>query len=321
MPIPGVMAGALARGTKSCQDRGARPRAAAAEQSAERRGRIRDARQHHGRPADRRLRARHRRRVSLLGVNPAESHDRFHEAHDLILQAWTQPGPFAFEGKYYHFEYVNSLAAAACSSRIRRSGFRRRARARRSSGRRIRSRKYTYLQTFSPVDQLARFMDMYRAAGGEIRLPGDAAAARLGDADLLSDTDEIALREARPHIEAFFNKFLRMPLEMLLPPGYLSLASMQARDRQDPQRRHRPATRPSRTDREGHVPLRQPRPSRRSSRPIRSKSASAICSRCQFGTLPHDLTKTSMELFARKVMPRLRHIGEDMPAPRVHAAE
>ena len=27
------------------------------------------------------------------GANPAESHDRFHEAHDLILQAWTQPGP------------------------------------------------------------------------------------------------------------------------------------------------------------------------------------------------------------------------------------
>ena len=31
----------------------------------------------------------------------------------------------------------------------------------------------------------------------------------------------------------------------------------------------------------------------------------------QFGTLPHDLTVKSMELFARKVMPRLRHIGEE----------
>ena len=41
------------------------------------------------------------------GVNPAESHERFQEAHDLIIQAWTRPGPFAFEGKHYHFEYVN----------------------------------------------------------------------------------------------------------------------------------------------------------------------------------------------------------------------
>ena len=40
-------------------------------------------------------------------MNPTESHARFHEAHDLILQAWTRPGPFAFEGKYYHFPYVN----------------------------------------------------------------------------------------------------------------------------------------------------------------------------------------------------------------------
>ena len=42
-----------------------------------------------------------------------------------------------------------------------------------------------------------------------------------------AETDEIAIREARPHIEFFLNKLLRMPQEMLLPPGYLSLASMQ----------------------------------------------------------------------------------------------
>jgi hypothetical protein len=41
----------------------------------------------------------------------------------------------------------------------------------------------------------------------------------------------------------------------------------------------------------------------------------------QFGTLPHDLTVKSMQLFAREVMPRLRHIGEEPPAARVHAAE
>ena len=42
-----------------------------------------------------------------MGVNPAFSHARFQEAHDLVVQSWTRPGPFAFEGKYYHFEYVN----------------------------------------------------------------------------------------------------------------------------------------------------------------------------------------------------------------------
>ena len=46
------------------QDRHFGPRAAAAEQSAEHRRRIRDARQSHPRPHHRRLRARHRRRIS-----------------------------------------------------------------------------------------------------------------------------------------------------------------------------------------------------------------------------------------------------------------
>ena len=44
----------------------------------------------------------------------------------------------------------------------------------------------------------------------------------------VADSDQAAYLEARPHIENFYNKFARMPQEMLLPPGYLSLSSMQA---------------------------------------------------------------------------------------------
>jgi alkanesulfonate monooxygenase SsuD/methylene tetrahydromethanopterin reductase-like flavin-dependent oxidoreductase (luciferase family) len=42
-----------------------------------------------------------------LAANPTLSHERHVEAHDLIIRAWTETGPFAFEGKHYHFEYVN----------------------------------------------------------------------------------------------------------------------------------------------------------------------------------------------------------------------
>ena len=34
------------------------------------------------------------------GSNPGESHARFHEAHDLIVRAWTEEGPFAYEGEH-----------------------------------------------------------------------------------------------------------------------------------------------------------------------------------------------------------------------------
>jgi alkanesulfonate monooxygenase SsuD/methylene tetrahydromethanopterin reductase-like flavin-dependent oxidoreductase (luciferase family) len=33
--------------------------------------------------------------------------ERFQEAHELILKAWTEPGPFRWEGEHFHYRYVN----------------------------------------------------------------------------------------------------------------------------------------------------------------------------------------------------------------------
>ena len=40
-------------------------------------------------------------------ANPAYNRELFNEAHDFIIKAWTSPGPFRFEGKHYHYRYVN----------------------------------------------------------------------------------------------------------------------------------------------------------------------------------------------------------------------
>jgi alkanesulfonate monooxygenase SsuD/methylene tetrahydromethanopterin reductase-like flavin-dependent oxidoreductase (luciferase family) len=40
-------------------------------------------------------------------VNPTFFRERYREAHDLIIRAWTEEGPFHFEGKHYDFRYVN----------------------------------------------------------------------------------------------------------------------------------------------------------------------------------------------------------------------
>lgn len=39
--------------------------------------------------------------------NPAHNSDMFFEAHDLIKQAWTRHDVFSFEGRFYHYRYVN----------------------------------------------------------------------------------------------------------------------------------------------------------------------------------------------------------------------
>jgi alkanesulfonate monooxygenase SsuD/methylene tetrahydromethanopterin reductase-like flavin-dependent oxidoreductase (luciferase family) len=41
------------------------------------------------------------------GVNPAYNRERFEEAHDLIVKAWTVPGPFRWEGNHYQHRVVN----------------------------------------------------------------------------------------------------------------------------------------------------------------------------------------------------------------------
>lgn len=41
------------------------------------------------------------------GFAPMEQRERFREAHDLLVQAWSEPDPFAFNGKYYQLPMVN----------------------------------------------------------------------------------------------------------------------------------------------------------------------------------------------------------------------
>src|SRR6516165_9242316 len=44
------------------------------------------------------------------GVNPAFNRERFQEAHDLIVAAWTRQGPFRWEGTHYQHRVVNPWA-------------------------------------------------------------------------------------------------------------------------------------------------------------------------------------------------------------------
>ena len=42
-----------------------------------------------------------------FGVNPTYAREMFYEAHDLIIQAWTQTGPTTFNGKFWKLRYLN----------------------------------------------------------------------------------------------------------------------------------------------------------------------------------------------------------------------
>ena len=88
--------------------------------------------------------------------------------------------------------------------------------------------KYPFIITFSPLASVLRYHKMYKDQAEKYGY--EAAGEQLGWATpiYVAETDEIALRDAAPHVEALFNNFLRMTPEMLFPPGYTSMASFRA---------------------------------------------------------------------------------------------
>jgi len=163
---------------------------------------------------------------SVFGVNPVLSHERHYEAHDLVVQAWTKPGPFAFEGKHYHFEYVNVWPRPYqqphppiwCPSQGSNETIEWAAHP---------DRKYLYLQNFNPFSAAVKYLNYYREIARN-RYGYDATADQLGFGApvYIADTDEQAMKEAKPHIEWLFNKGFKMPGGMFFPPGYTSPASL-----------------------------------------------------------------------------------------------
>jgi alkanesulfonate monooxygenase SsuD/methylene tetrahydromethanopterin reductase-like flavin-dependent oxidoreductase (luciferase family) len=43
-------------------------------------------------------------------AQPPFNWERFQEAHDFVVKAWTTPGPFRWEGEHYQYRYVNPWA-------------------------------------------------------------------------------------------------------------------------------------------------------------------------------------------------------------------
>jgi alkanesulfonate monooxygenase SsuD/methylene tetrahydromethanopterin reductase-like flavin-dependent oxidoreductase (luciferase family) len=241
------------------------------------------------------------------GINPYWSHERFQEAHDLIVAAWTKPGPFEFDGQHYNFRYVNLwprpyqqphppiwIPSQGSSETIKWASHP--------------SRKYPFLVTFSAQDLVIRYLEMYRE---EARNHGyEADGNQLGWAApiYVADTDERAKAEAARAIESLFNDYLAMPWEMLLPPGYMSLSSMQRTMKM----RKSLGTLAKRLTVDdlmasGTAVIGSPKTVRAKIEHVREKTGfNRLVSMLQFGVLPDDLAKRNMEMFAAEVMPHFR---------------
>lgn len=254
----------------------------------------------------------------VFGVDPTESHERFHEAHDLIIQAWTRDGPFEYSGKYYKHRYVNLwprpyqqphppvwIPSQGSQETIDFAAHP--------------DRKYTYLQTFSPAVAVQKYLDAYRARAEEYGYTAPDSQLGWAVPIYVGDTDESALEEAKPHFENFRNRFAKMPIEFLLPPGYTSRASM---------KRVAAAKASMFGDLAIETAMEMGMMVCGSAESVRQQFEAYhaqmrfgnLLTLLQFGTLPPELTDANMDRFAGDVMPALQSIGAAATAPAAATA-
>ncbi len=246
-----------------------------------------------------------------MGINPAESQARFAEAHDLIIRAWTEPGPFSYQGKHYRFDYVNTwprpyqtphppvwIPSQGSSSTIAWAA----------------KMRYTYCQTLSPIALVAKFFQMYRDEAEKAGYTAQPDQLAWSNTIYIAETDAQAMREAKPHLEALVNKLLKMPIDMLLPPGYTNLESM---------KRIRAAKIVGKVQsiddlvNTGVVMIGSPNTVREKLAEYQDLAGfNTSLTKTQFGTLPNDMTRANMEAIAQEILP---HFRDRLPQGRKQA--
>ena len=247
-----------------------------------------------------------------MGINPAYSQERFAEAHDLIIRAWTEPGPFAFSGKHYQFRYVNPwprpyqtphppiwIPSQGSSSTIRWAA----------------RMRYTYCQTLSPIAAVARFFQLYRDEADKACYRASPDQLAWSNTIYVGETDKKAVNEARPHLEALVNYFLKMPAEMLLPPGYTDAASMKR------VRAVKVTGKPASIEdlmASGVVIIGGPETVREKLAEYQDLAGfNTSLTKTQFGTMPNEMARANMTAIAEEILP---HFRERLPQRTAKAA-
>jgi alkanesulfonate monooxygenase SsuD/methylene tetrahydromethanopterin reductase-like flavin-dependent oxidoreductase (luciferase family) len=160
------------------------------------------------------------------GQNPVTVREKWREAHDLIIKAWTTREPFAWNGKYTKLRYVNlwprpiqqphppiwvpGLGSIETWDFCVDHGY-----------------NYSYL-SFSGYKRAEKMMQGYWDRLSDRGIEPNPHSAAFFQQVCISDTDAEAERVWWPHVNYFFNKCLHLYPGMAEAPGYRSEASIRA---------------------------------------------------------------------------------------------
>jgi alkanesulfonate monooxygenase SsuD/methylene tetrahydromethanopterin reductase-like flavin-dependent oxidoreductase (luciferase family) len=237
-------------------------------------------------------------------VNPTHARTMFAEAMDLVLRAWTEPGPFEHYGEYWKLKYVNPWPRPIQQPHptvwIPGAGSR-------ETIELVAARRFGYMGIpYFHMDFFQRNFDMFREAAQKSGY--EASPYQLGwlCPIYVAETDEQAWAEYEPHLMYFAKQLLKGLV--VLPPGYTSVRSIAGihtalskflstvKDRKQ-------------IEEGGYAIVGSPSTVKQKLLEYGKKlGVGNLLGLFQLGTLPADLTRKNMQLFAREVMPALQAV-------------
>ena len=157
-------------------------------------------------------------------TNPMYNRERFDEAHNVIVKAWTTPGPFRWEGKHYHYRVINPwmtplqkphppiwIPGVASPESVAWAA----------------RHQYPYIALAPPVDLLAQIYDYYDEVAAEEGFTPTSEHRGYAIRVCVADTDEKAYEEGKHFYWQLGTSFGVTPQHWQAPPGYISRAAAQ----------------------------------------------------------------------------------------------
>ena len=242
------------------------------------------------------------------GIVPAETRPRYTEAHELIMRAWAEEEPFAFNGEYTKLRYVNCWPKPIQKNppifipgggSLETYDF-------------CLDNDYTYSYlSFSGYLRAKQLMDGYWE---RVEQRGkDMTPYRAGFAQtiVVADSDEDAEKYYREHIDYFYNRCLHVYPGFADAPGYRTIKTLKAGVTSQMTRQAVGNVTDMSWDqliKDGYVIAGSPASVvQQMKKLIHSLRVGNIFCLIHVGNMPDEKTRHSTKLFAEQVMPHLRN--------------
>lgn len=249
------------------------------------------------------------------GVTPAETRARFDENLDLVLRAWTALSAFPFNGKFSKHNEVNIWPRPIQDPHppVWITGV---GNPKTMEFCLTRDFGFNYFGWFGAKLTGKRIFDRFGSIAQQLGKESNPFQIGFMQTIAVAETDSLAEELYAPHAEYFFRKALgSIPLQRLMLPGGIDIRGVEflLRDPSDfgIYTKMRTVTFRELVD-AGCVICGSPATVRDQlaamSRDFRIGNLHAML---QFGSMPNDLAKRNIDLFAKEVMPALRPIWAD----------